>query len=107
MDDVESMLIESKIGVPAGAGEPAAPAPLKPEPDLNGDWLRVFAALESLRATLDACNLLTAHPEVKHDLLVLLGVLEEVRGDSLFAAFWRAQHERHCRQQTSVVIKHT
>lgn len=50
--------------------------------------------MDALRHTLDVNNVLTRHPAVAHDLVVLLAAFEAVRGDALFEAYWRAQLDR-------------
>lgn len=110
VEDFVSILSDSRSGNIAGSGLVAPTTPAKPPTatcqgsQLSTEWLNVFESLESLRKTLEAYNLLVNHPEVKHDLVVLLSRLEAVRGDTLFADFWRAQHARLQQQQTRVTI---
>lgn len=60
----------------------------------SAEWLRIFAAMDALRLTLESRNLLACHPAVAHDFVVLLGALEAARGDALAEAYWSAHLDR-------------
>jgi hypothetical protein len=77
----------------------AAALPVRrPLQQYSPQWVRVFAAMEDLRHTLDVNQLLATHPAVAQDFVAVLGALEALRGDKLFESYWRAQLERMANQ---------